>query len=77
MSNRGIPPVSDYSHWNEDAELMWYLENRYDMEYGIEDDFDEPGYDYDWDDDDDEIDTYFPLDLEYEDPADDFPASGD
>lgn len=28
-----IPPVSDYSHWNEDAQRIWYEENRYDMEY--------------------------------------------
>jgi hypothetical protein len=31
MTTRGIPPVSDYAHWNEDAELMWYEENKYDM----------------------------------------------
>ena len=31
-----IPPVSDYSHWNEDAEAIWYLENRYDMEHADE-----------------------------------------
>ena len=30
---RGIPSVSDYAHWNEDAEAMWYAENRYDMLY--------------------------------------------
>ena len=37
-SRRGdnIPPVSDYAHWNEDAQLMWYQENRYDMEYADE-----------------------------------------
>jgi hypothetical protein len=29
----GIPPVSDYAHWNEEAEQMWYLENKYDMEH--------------------------------------------
>lgn len=27
-----IPTVEDYAHWNEDAELMWYQENKYDME---------------------------------------------
>ena len=27
-----IPPVSAYAHYNEEAESMWYLENRYDME---------------------------------------------
>ena len=31
-----IPPVSDYSHWNEEAEAVWYLENRYDMEHADE-----------------------------------------
>jgi len=37
-----IPPVSDYAHWNEEAESMWFLENRYDMEHAdeiIEDDW--------------------------------------
>ena len=36
-----IPPVSAYAHWNEEAEAMWYAENRYDMEHAdeiIEDD---------------------------------------
>lgn len=28
-----IPPVSDYAHWNEDAQLMWYEENKYDMQH--------------------------------------------
>jgi len=43
-----IPPVSDYAHWNEDAELMWYLENQYDMMYADEEvyyDDDEGDYD--------------------------------
>lgn len=45
MRRRGdnIPNISDYAHWNEDAKLMWYQENRYDMEYAdeiIEDDYD-------------------------------------
>lgn len=31
--NRGVPPVEDYAHWNEEAEQMWYLENKYDMEH--------------------------------------------
>lgn len=38
-----IPPVSDYAHWNEDAELMWYQENKYDMEHAdeiVEEDYD-------------------------------------
>lgn len=28
-----IPPVSDYAHWNEDAQRIWYEENKYDMEH--------------------------------------------
>jgi hypothetical protein len=28
-----IPTVADYAHWNEDAEQIWYLENKYDMEH--------------------------------------------
>lgn len=45
-----IPPVSAYAHWNEDAERVWYEENRYDMEHGEEiieddDDFDPHGWD--------------------------------
>lgn len=28
-----IPTVADYSHWNEDAQAVWYAENRYDMEH--------------------------------------------
>lgn len=44
-TRRGIPPVSDYSHWNEEAELVWYMENRYDMENGYEPEYDDkPGY---------------------------------
>jgi len=56
MARRGdnIPPVSDYAHWNEDAQLMHYLENRYDMEHADEyiedDDYDDRG----WDEEDDE-----------------------
>jgi hypothetical protein len=45
-----IPPVSDYAHWNEDAELVWFMENRYDMEHAdeiIEDDDDWPEEDDD------------------------------
>lgn len=42
-----IPSVSEYSHWNEDAQAVWYAENRYDMEHADEiieddDDFVEP-----------------------------------
>jgi hypothetical protein len=31
-----IPPVSDYAHWNEEAEAMWYAENKYDMDHADE-----------------------------------------
>ena len=31
-----IPPVSDYAHWNEDAEAVWYEENKYDMMHADE-----------------------------------------
>lgn len=50
MAKRGdsIPPVSDYAHWNEEAESMWYAENRYDMMYADE----ELDYEEDWDYDD-------------------------
>jgi hypothetical protein len=33
---KDIPPVSDYAHWNEDAQRIWYQENRYDMENPLE-----------------------------------------
>lgn len=46
-----IPPVSAYSHWNEEAEAMWYAENRYDMEHADEVIDDEDQY---FDDDDEE-----------------------
>lgn len=28
-----VPTVEDYSHWNEEAAQVWWLENRYDMMY--------------------------------------------
>ena len=55
MTTRGIPPVSDYAHWNEDAELMWYEENKYDMMYGNEEQWYEDDYlDTDWSDEDED-----------------------
>jgi hypothetical protein len=38
MRYRGdnIPPRSDYAHWNEDQDMMWYEENKYDMMYAGE-----------------------------------------
>lgn len=54
-----IPSVADYAHWNEDAQAVWYAENRYDMEHAdeiVEDDdlarWDDP------DPFDDKFDTY-------------------
>lgn len=44
----GIPPISDYAHWNEDAERIWYEENKYDMLHPeVFDDYRESMYD-DW-----------------------------
>jgi len=43
-----IPPVSSYAHWNEDAQAVWYLENRYDMEH--------------WDEEVEEEDDLYPPD---------------
>jgi hypothetical protein len=31
-----IPPVSDYAHWNEDAQRIWWEENKYDMQHADE-----------------------------------------
>jgi len=31
-----IPTVAEYAHWNEEAEAVWYAENRYDMEHADE-----------------------------------------
>jgi hypothetical protein len=28
-----IPSVEEYAHWNEDAQHMWYEENKYDMQH--------------------------------------------
>jgi|PlaIllAssembly_1097288.scaffolds.fasta_scaffold81269_3 hypothetical protein len=55
-----IPSVSDYAHWNEEAEAMWYAENRYDMENADEilDDWEDNGRYFDPDPDIDmEFDT--------------------
>jgi hypothetical protein len=39
----GIPPISDYSHWNEDAAAVWYEENKYDMAHPeVFEDYDDP-----------------------------------
>lgn len=53
----GIPPVSDYSHWNEDAQRVWYEENKYDMEHPeVFDDYSMEQYERDFVPDDYEID---------------------
>ena len=38
MVKRGAnsPSVSDDSHWNDDAQRIWYEENKYDMQYADE-----------------------------------------
>ena len=54
MTTRGIPPISDYAHWNEEAEAVWYAENKYDMEHP-------EVFEEGWDDD------YEPYDEEDED----------
>ena len=35
-----IPPVSAYAHYNEEAEAVWYEENKYDMANPPEPDYD-------------------------------------
>ena len=40
-----IPSVSEYAHWNEDAEAVWFAENRYDMEHADEEIEDDDRYD--------------------------------
>lgn len=51
MAKRGdnIPPVSDYAHWNEDAQRIWYEENKYDMQHWDEEVDDDPYQDDDYD----------------------------
>jgi hypothetical protein len=43
-SKQGIPSVADYAHWNEEAEMVWYLENRYDMENPSEEEPEDDGW---------------------------------
>lgn len=40
-----IPSVADYAHHNEDAQAIWWLENKYDMEHADEilDDWEDNG----------------------------------
>ena len=51
MSTNGIPPISDYAHWNEDAALIWYEENKYDMAHPevFEREYDDYAPDYGYD----------------------------
>lgn len=53
-----IPSVSDYAHWNEEAERVWYQENKYDMYYG-----DESSY---YDERDEGYEDYGDYDEKYE-----------
>lgn len=56
MARRGdfIPSPSDYAHWNEDAQAMWYMENKYDMEHADEWVEDPDDFEDDWDEDEDD-----------------------
>lgn len=69
-----IPPVSDYAHWNEDAQLMWYQENRYDMEHAGEplddDDWYDTADDYDEDDPDEDLEALRDPEKEADDDHD-------
>jgi len=50
-TQRGIPSVADYAHWGEEAEQVWYAENRYDMENPPENEPEDDGW-LDLEDDD-------------------------
>lgn len=52
-----IPTVADYAHWGEEAEAVWFEENRYDLLYGGEPDHD-PYDDYDYDEDDPDAEAW-------------------
>ena len=45
-----IPTVADYAGWNEEAQYMWYAENRYDMEHADEIIEEDDGWERDNDD---------------------------
>jgi hypothetical protein len=47
-----IPTIADYAGWNEDAEIMWYEENKYDMMHADEI-VDDPAEDGWWEEDED------------------------
>jgi hypothetical protein len=56
-----IPPVSDYAHYNEEAEQVWYAENRYDMEHAdeiVEEDWGPDDYEEPEEDEDEAIDPF-------------------
>jgi hypothetical protein len=60
-----IPDVSEYAHWGEEAQAVWYTENKYDMEHAdeiLEDEWEGPD-DFD---DDDNLPNH-PTDLAHED----------
>jgi hypothetical protein len=47
-----IPPISDYAHWNEDAQRVWYEENKYDMQHADEIIEEDDDYPYDGEEED-------------------------
>jgi hypothetical protein len=60
VAKRGdnIPTVADYAHWNEEAEAMWYAENRYDMEHWDEEMDDDNDREWDPDPFEEGFDSY-------------------
>jgi hypothetical protein len=56
-----IPTVADYAHWGEDAQAVWWEENKYDMAHPDESrhgwDEDDDRRDYDPDPFEDSFDT--------------------
>lgn len=59
-----IPSVSDYAHWNEDAERIWYEENRYDMEHADEIIEEEEDRDWGYEEPEEDIDEEFDTEEE-------------
>jgi hypothetical protein len=59
-----IPDVSEYAHWNEEAEAMWYAENRYDMEHADEEMDDDPWYERDYEEPEPDIEAEFYTEAE-------------
>jgi hypothetical protein len=47
-----VPPISAYAHWGEEAEQVWWLENKYDMQNAGEP-LDDPNEE-DWEDEEED-----------------------